>query len=1404
MGLARRWCVLGLWPVGWLIATASAHQFHVDDNRQERPDATFANVQEAIEAAEPGDEIIVHPGTYYGTLRFAGKNVRVRSADPSDADVVRATVLDAQIFDSVIVFDGTEGTTCTLVGFTITNGQAENGGGIRTEGRGPTLATIRGNIIRKNTALMRGGGIYFCGGLIENNTIEDNITLFGGGVYQCTGPVRANLIRRNQAFEGGGLSQCRGPIEDNVIQANDARTVGGGLDTCLGPVRRNHIVENVAGESGGGLYRCLGAIENNVIERNTALEGAALFNCSGPIQDNTIANHKAVEGGALFSCNGLIARNTIRGNSAAGNGGALNDCSGAIEHNLIEENSAVGDGGGLYACDGEISYNIIRDNRARNGGGVAMSVADFTGNRIEFNSAETFGGGVHDGVGEFKNNLVQANEADAGGGLSGFQGNLLNNTFALNIARQNGQGAALRLAGGSLKIGANIFFHNGEDAIRAKTEFAGTPRLSLDRNCFFGHKNAVLVSTNGMRFATVEALDAAFPWANRSIGENPLFVDSDGPDDDATTAADNDFQLQAASPCLDQASLEILTRLPMRDLAGKSRWVGPAVDLGCFERGGGEDTDGDGLADERELALGSSIELLDTDGDGVDDPHELLRGTDPAIADTGQGLTVPGDADTIQEAMLLAFDLERIVIQPGLYVETLRNNGKRLHLTGTDPLDDSIRDVTIIDAADRGAVLELTGNEDDRFIVEGLTLRGGFSDVASAIIGNGASPVLRHNRIHENQSGEGGTVRECHGPIEFNVIEDNQAREGGALLFCDGPVRYNTIRDNGATDGAGLQRCNGPIENNIFIRNEAKDNGGAMGACFGPLIEDNFFQENKADNGAAIFRTAAVIRSNEFIGNVGRNSGAVSTCSGPIQSNVFRDNFADFGGALAVCPGIIEDNLIEDNDAFIRGGAFNVCNGTIRNNRILRNGSFIGGAFASCRGTIENNKIAENVARSAGGGFVFCEAVIRSNVIQANQAGKGGAMYLCDGLVESNSFLENTATEQGGALEKCFGLVFGNHFELNSAPLGGAISGGEATYEANAFFANTAEGRGGAIDRALGDVVSNLFEANTSANGGAVARAEAAVAGNVFQGNSADRGGGVFSCSGPITDNLFQRNTARIGGALQGCIGDVINNTIVENQTTPDGGGAGLHNCTGRIINNILMRNHTLGIVADSEQTRPAEVRRNCFFEHLDGHYVHVGTTIITDVEQLDELVEEAEDNFELDPRLVDFDGADNDPLTFADNEFSLRPDSPLIDLGVNDADPREVDLVGAPRRVQTIDLGAIEFFGVLITSLAPTGIITIGTDISLDWRGNVTFAGTGVRFELWRHGQRLADLGIDWSPTGRGLVNLTLPDWLDYGSGYKIRIISTWNESFTDDFPPRGFSVSRVNTDARWWSFYR
>jgi hypothetical protein len=220
----------------------------LEDGTEDYP---YDTIQEAIDTAIDGDTIIVAEGKYFENINFKGKNINLRSKNPNSQDIVAATIIDGNNLESAVTFAGTEDETCILSGFTIRNGfdcnyVSRKGGGISGGSRwNHTRATIRNNTITRNHSEGGGGGISYCDGLIEKNTITGNTSHYwqgGGGLYFCNGLIRNNLITGNKGFgcEGvAGLKACCGIVQNCTISGN-ADGIWGGVDYC--PTISNCII----------------------------------------------------------------------------------------------------------------------------------------------------------------------------------------------------------------------------------------------------------------------------------------------------------------------------------------------------------------------------------------------------------------------------------------------------------------------------------------------------------------------------------------------------------------------------------------------------------------------------------------------------------------------------------------------------------------------------------------------------------------------------------------------------------------------------------------------------------------------------------------------------------------------------------------------------------------------------------------------------------------------------------------------------------------------------------------------------------------------------------------------------------------------------------------------------------
>ncbi|HUW33656.1 MAG TPA: hypothetical protein VM223_18770, partial [Planctomycetota bacterium] len=151
----------------------------------------FATVQGAIDAALPGDVVMVRDGIYTGPgnwdIDFRGKAITVTSQNGPQGCTISCGG-SAQDPHRGFIFRSGEGEGAVLQGFTITGGRTATGsqgtdacgGGIQCIGASPT---ITGNVVTGNNAGYGGGGIYLSGGSprVVSNTLAGNSTFAGGG-----------------------------------------------------------------------------------------------------------------------------------------------------------------------------------------------------------------------------------------------------------------------------------------------------------------------------------------------------------------------------------------------------------------------------------------------------------------------------------------------------------------------------------------------------------------------------------------------------------------------------------------------------------------------------------------------------------------------------------------------------------------------------------------------------------------------------------------------------------------------------------------------------------------------------------------------------------------------------------------------------------------------------------------------------------------------------------------------------------------------------------------------------------------------------------------------------------------------------------------------------------------------
>ncbi len=165
-------------------------------------------IQEAIDAAEDQDTILVEPGYYFENLVIVGKAITVASLflTTGDLDYVESTIIDGNVKGSVVCMRDIEGDGAVLTGFTVQNGEAYNGGGVFCLNANPTISYCH---VRYNSAVS-GGGLLIVEGnpTISYCTVYENSANYGGGMLfiNSISTVTNCTIYGNMAMdEGGGI-----------------------------------------------------------------------------------------------------------------------------------------------------------------------------------------------------------------------------------------------------------------------------------------------------------------------------------------------------------------------------------------------------------------------------------------------------------------------------------------------------------------------------------------------------------------------------------------------------------------------------------------------------------------------------------------------------------------------------------------------------------------------------------------------------------------------------------------------------------------------------------------------------------------------------------------------------------------------------------------------------------------------------------------------------------------------------------------------------------------------------------------------------------------------------------------------------------------------------------------------
>ena len=297
--MKRKELLLGGCVLSLLLLNASAATLYVDINSTNAvspyADWTTAatNIQDAIDAAAPGDTVLVTNGVYAtGGKVMAGdltnrvvldKAVTVTSVNGYAATIIQGYGVSPASGPFAVrcawLADG-----ATLSGFTLCNGATRtNGDSVALQSGGgvwcsSTNAVVANCLIGPNSAANSGGGAFQ--GTFTNCRIAGNIAaLNGGGVYQ------------------GSLINCR--IVANVAALNGGGAYQGNLNNC-------RVLANVAGATqsgyGGGVYQ--GTLISCALIGNTLTTGIGGGSCDSTLINCTVSGNmrNGISGGRCTNC----------------------------------------------------------------------------------------------------------------------------------------------------------------------------------------------------------------------------------------------------------------------------------------------------------------------------------------------------------------------------------------------------------------------------------------------------------------------------------------------------------------------------------------------------------------------------------------------------------------------------------------------------------------------------------------------------------------------------------------------------------------------------------------------------------------------------------------------------------------------------------------------------------------------------------------------------------------------------------------------------------------------------------------------------------------------------------------------------------------------------------------------
>ena len=841
------------------------------------------------------------------------------------------------------IFNISPGVSVQLVGVTLINGVAEEGGAIYNEGS----LVLSGSNLSNNTADNRGGAIYNTGSLtISSSTLDGNGIKYlndtsngGAAVYSNAATVTKisnSFITNNVAFvtPRGGTGGFAGSLISGAVTSFNSLDV---VET---------LFENNKGAYGGAIY------------------------CSGDelsiLQSSKFIDNYAYYGGAIYFTGAAsnIADSEFKGNKARGTGDTIDEYS---------------DGGAIYAPNADVlvvSGSTFEENSAAIGGAISAAKTAIDNCNFKDNDASAEYSGQYNGV---NNTLGGFGDAISSTGLtisnSGFINNGLNVVIA-SIQDSSFNSSVIEANDGDLTISNNTYDNDGYDIIGDNNTSVHLLNLNGDIPKIIDADVYLDVTTftelqdfiNSQSRATIHLNNhVSKVESERAAFENGITIDSPIVIDGQNHEIWDEYGAKVFN-ITENGSLTLLNTTVK------------GVGNGFIVNNGQVILDADNPNTFNEVTY-----VIENDGGIVCQMNmETFTQLDNLIA------LVHGGTINISSSRITKQDYEKDTYKEGISV------ANRMIMIVGDGAD------AIISAADGGRIFKVTDN--GFLYLEKLAISGGshgnggaiyvsddssftanavsFTDNAAESDGVNGGAIYSEGSVFINNSTFALNTAEIGGTIynlgtltvwSSNFTGQNRASIGGAIFTSSETEIYNcyfagndgcAIASDGAVSGKEYTLT---VVNSRFENNHAPHGSAILVNDSKLIVDESTFENNEADFGAILVGpgAGATIRNSNFTGNEGMAGSAISFYEGyansTIDNCVFNENKNRVIGAISIAPTdssvvTVKNSIFNNNTG--KGSAIHNCGILyLSNNTILETDSGIHTEIVCDTGGIITSKL---------------------------------------------------------------------------------------------------------------------------------------------------------------------------------------------------------------------------------------------------------------------------------------------------------------------------------------------------------------------------------------------------------------------------------------------------------------